>query len=55
MCQTAYAEVPAGELSKSDYTVYFSIEHQDTGRHILLANEQDEEEYGYRIGTIKRY
>ena len=55
MCQTAYAEVPAGELSKSDYTVYLSIEHQDTGRHILLANEQDEEEYGYRIGTIKRY
>ncbi len=55
MCQTVYAEVPASELSKSEYTVYFSVEDSDTGERILLANEQDEEEYGYRIGTIERY
>jgi len=53
MCQTVYAEIPVSELSKSDYIVYFSIEDPDSGKHILLANEQDEEEYGYRIGVVK--
>lgn len=54
-CQTAYVEIPVSELSKSEYTVYFSIEDLDTGKHILLANEQDVEEYGYRIGTVQVY
>ena len=54
-CQTAYAEIPVSELSQSEYTVYFSIEDLDTGKHILLANEQDVEEYGYRIGTVQVY
>lgn len=53
--QTAYAEIPVSELSKSDYTAYFSIEDPDTGKHIMLANEQDEEAYGYRIGSVKVY
>ncbi len=51
--QSAYAEIPVSELSKADYTVYFSIEDSDTGKHIMLANEQDEEEYGYCIGTVQ--
>ena len=52
-CRSAYTEIPVGELSRSDYMAFFSIEDSDTGRHILLANEQDAEEYGYRIGTVK--
>lgn len=51
-CQTAYARIPVSELSKSEYTVYFSIEDMGTGKHIQLANEQDEGEYGYPIGAV---
>lgn len=53
--EAAYGKIPVHELSKSDYTVYFFMEDTDTGKHILLANEQDEEENGYRIGTVKIY
>lgn len=53
--QAAYSSINVNELSKSDYTVYFFIEDSDTGKHILLANEQDEEEYGYRIGTVRLF
>ena len=46
-------DIPFHELTGEKYTVYFSMVDQDTGEHILLANEEDEEQYGYRIGTIK--
>lgn len=55
MCRTVYAEIPVSALSKSEYTVCFSIEDRDTGKRILLANEQDEEEYGYPIGVVNVY
>ena len=55
MVQAASVEISIGELSKTDYTVYFFMEDPDTGKHILLANEQDEEEFGYRIGTVRLY
>ncbi len=53
--QAVYVEIPVQELEKEKYTVYFFMEDPDTGRHILLANEQEEETYGYRIGTVRRY
>ncbi len=31
------------------------LRQDSTGKHILLVNEQDEEEYGYRIGAVKLY
>lgn len=34
------------------YDLYFYIKDVITGKHILLANEQDEEMYGYKIGSI---
>lgn len=55
MCQTVYGEIPVNELSKSEYTVYFYIEDKDTGKHILLANEQNEQEYGYHISNLRLY
>lgn len=46
------ADIPFRDISEKEYTVYFSIVDSDTGEHILLANEADEEEYGYRIGRF---
>lgn len=53
--RTASAQIPVNELSKSEYKVYFLMEDPDTQRHILLANEQEEEEYGYHIGLVNLY
>lgn len=55
LLRTAYAQISVNELSKSEYDIYFCVEDLDTKKHILLANEQDEEVYGYHIGTIKVY
>lgn len=53
--QMAQAEIPVSDLSKAEYKAYFSIEDLNTGRHIEMANEQDEGEYGYCIGTVRLY
>lgn len=53
--QTVQAEIPVSDLSKAEYKVYFFIKDLDTEKHIELANEQDEEEYGYCIGTVRLY
>lgn len=45
--------IPLDELTGKRYTIYFSMEDMDTGEHILLANEEDEEQYGYRIGQVR--
>lgn len=50
--ETAYAKVHLDELQRGDYEVYFYMEDADTGEAILLANEEEEEEYGYHIGMI---
>ena len=55
MVQDAQVEIPVSELTKTEYRVYFFVEDLDTGKHIELANEQDEEAYGYCIGTVRLY
>lgn len=51
---TLSAEIPLRELSEKEYTVYFSILDANTGEKILLANEEDTEWHGYRIGRVSR-
>ncbi len=51
---TLSVNIPFHELSEREYTVYFSIMDSDTGELILLANEEDAEWYGYRIGKVRR-
>lgn len=41
------------ELSGTKYDVYFVLADLKTEERILLANEQDADEYGYCIGTIE--
>lgn len=50
--QMAGVKIAVDELKRGRYEVYFFMEDQDTGRSILMANEEEEEEYGYRIGRI---
>ncbi len=50
--QMAGVKIVVDELKRGRYEVYFFMEDQDTGRSILMANEEEEEEYGYRIGRI---
>ncbi len=50
--QTASARISLDELERGDYEVYFRIEDPDTGQPILMANEEEEKEYGYDIGSI---
>lgn len=46
------ADVELGELSAGTYTLYLCLTDPATGKHIQLANEQEEEEYGYRLGEL---
>lgn len=48
----AYAKLPVSELQRGNYEMYFYMEDADTGEEILMANEEEEEEYGYHIGMI---
>lgn len=50
---TLHTDVPVSELGKGTYQVYFSIVDPDSGEHIQLANEEEEEQYGYPIGTVR--
>jgi hypothetical protein len=45
-------DIPFQDIPEKEYRVYFSIVDSDTGEHILLANEENEEAYGYRIGRF---
>lgn len=51
---TLSVEIPYRALSEKEYTVYFSITDSSTGEPVLLANEEDAEWYGYRIGKVSR-
>ena len=50
--QLAGVKIAVDELKRRRYEVYFFMEDQDTGRSILMANKEEEEGYGYRIGRI---
>lgn len=52
---TLKADIAIKELTDGKYDIYFLITDSGTGRQILLANEQDAEEYGYNIGSIELY
>lgn len=49
---TLNVKIPIRGLTEKEYALYFSIVDPDTGEHILLANEQDEEDWGYMIGNV---
>lgn len=49
---TVHKEISMSGFESGEYSVYFYIRCPENGVHIQLANEQDEEEYGYRIGQI---
>ena len=46
------ADVNIGRLSAGKYTLYLTLTDPDTGKHIQLANEQEEETHGYRLGEL---
>lgn len=50
--QTARASISLDGLERGEYEVYFRMEDPDTGKTILMANEEEEKEYGYEIGSI---
>ena len=52
---TLRADIPVEELLHVKYEVFFALTDPCTGERILLANEQDADEYGYDIGTIELY
>ena len=45
-------DVDISRLSAGKYTLYLVLADTATGKHIQLANEQDEEDYGYRLGEL---
>jgi len=51
---TVTVNIPVDKLPRGKYEVYFFITRPDSGERILLANQQDPEEYGYHIGTIEK-
>ena len=50
---TVTAPLPLTGYEAGVYQVYFYIKDVDSEKHILLANEQDETEYGYEVGKIE--
>lgn len=50
---TVTVDIPVDRLPRRKYEVYFLVTYPDSGEQILLANQQDAEEYGYHIGTIE--
>ena len=49
---TLHTDIPLAGEQPGDLTVYFDIWDTCSDQRILLANEQDPEEYGYRIGEV---
>lgn len=45
-------ELPLQDLPGEQYTLYFYLEDEESGKHIALANEQSEQAEGYWIGSI---
>lgn len=49
---TLEVDIPLAGETEKNYTVYFEIQDTASGERILLANEQEPFEYGYKIGAI---
>lgn len=49
---TLSADIPFEKYAEKEYVIYFSVSDADTGEPVLLANKEDEEQYGYRIGRV---
>lgn len=45
-------ELPVRELKAGSWDVFLELQDRASGRRILFGNEQDPEEYGYRLGWI---
>lgn len=52
MIYTIFQEIPLTGMTAGEYEVYFDIRDRASRERILLANEQDPEEYGYKVGLI---
>ena len=51
-CSMIHEEISLAGWTGGRYGVYLDIQDAATGERILLANEQDPEEYGYKVGTM---
>ncbi|MCM1191369.1 MAG: DUF4832 domain-containing protein [Butyrivibrio sp.] len=49
---TLYWELPLGGLPQGELEVYFSVTDVLSGNRILLGNEQEPGNLGYRVGTL---
>ena len=47
------ADIPLAGKTAGQYELYLDITDEASGERILLANEQEPEEYGYLIGTVE--
>ena len=52
LCKKIRTDVDVSEIPPGKYILYLVLADPATGRHIQLANEQEEEEYGYRLGEL---
>lgn len=53
MLLTIQAEIPLTGMTEGEYQIYFAIRDVASGERILLANEQEPDEYGYKVGLMK--
>ena len=49
---TIRATIPLHSIAKADYDVYFQLCDKASGEPIYFGNEQECEEYGYKIAQI---
>lgn len=50
---TLHKEISLKGLEEGEYSLFFFLKDTDSGMHIQLANEQEEETYGYGIGSLQ--
>ena len=50
--QNLEVTIPLRELSGKHYEIYLTVTDSATGDRIAFANEQEEQEPGYLIGTL---
>ncbi len=53
LLSTVHMELPLAGKPAGEYEIYFDIKDIASKERILLANEQNPEEHGYQVGTVK--